>query len=186
MLWETFENKVSSYCWHFWSVLLLAAAVPRKASDVTRRPDRAEFQGWAGPCHWGGGSRPFPPGGQRCSGSPLPSWVGFCCPDLGSHQERSRSYSKVQDNPSGQLLKSYYVPSIVLGPGKPRRDLPPKLSLYSFAGMKECSGTPLLKRERKEERRKKEEKENEEWWEESEKRKRREGDRRREDEGKRV
>lgn len=49
MLWEAFENKVSSYCWHFWSALLLAAAVPRKAGDVIRRPDHAEFQGWAGP-----------------------------------------------------------------------------------------------------------------------------------------
>lgn len=49
MLWEAFENKVSSYCWHFLRVLLLAAAVPRKAGDVIRRPDRAEFQGRAGP-----------------------------------------------------------------------------------------------------------------------------------------
>lgn len=85
---------------------------------------------------------------------PAPLLSRILCPDLGSHQERSRSYSKVQDNPSGQLLKSYYVPSIVLGPGEPRRDLPPKLSLYSFAGMKECSGIPLLKRERNGEREK--------------------------------
>lgn len=164
MLWETFENKVSSYCWYLWSVLLLAAAVPRKASDIIRRPDHAEFQGWARPCHWRGGTQPFPPGGQRCSGSLLPSWVGFCCSDLGSHQERSRSYSKVQASPSGQLLKSYYVPSIVLGPGKPRRDLPPqtlivlicwdeRMSLHSSA--KEGEKRRKRKKRRKSKKKKK-------------------------------
>lgn len=59
MLWEAFENKVSSYCWHFLHVLLLAAAVPRKAGDIIRRPDRAEFQGRAGPVSLQRGDLPF-------------------------------------------------------------------------------------------------------------------------------
>lgn len=47
-LWEAFENKASDYDWHFWSVLLLAAAVPEQASDVIHRPGHAEFLGWIG------------------------------------------------------------------------------------------------------------------------------------------
>lgn len=84
MLWEASESKVSNYCWHFWSVLLLAAAVPWRASDVICRPDCAEFQGWAGPMSLGKGEPAISSWSQPCLVSLLPflgriplSWLGF-------------------------------------------------------------------------------------------------------------
>lgn len=97
---------------------------------------------WLGPRHWGGGTCHFLPETSAAQVHNCPSWVEFHCHDLDSHQERSRSFSKVQDNPTGQLLKSYRVPSIVLGPGQAqRRPTPPN---------SHCTHFPESQREREE------------------------------------
>lgn len=80
-----------------------------------------------GPCHWGGGTCHFLLKASSTRAHCFPSWVEFHCHDLDPHQERSRSYSKVRDNPIRQFLKSWYMPSIVVGPGQVQRRPTPQI-----------------------------------------------------------
>lgn len=52
-----------------------------------------------GPCHCRGGTCHFLPEASAAQVHSCSSWVEFHCHYLDSHQERSRSFPKVQDNP---------------------------------------------------------------------------------------
>lgn len=99
MLWGAFENKVSvtagiscvSCCW----LQLSHGRQVTSSTGLTVLSSKARL----GPCHRGGGTCHFLPKASAAQVHSCPSWVEFHCHYLDSHQERSRSFPKVQDNP---------------------------------------------------------------------------------------